>query len=64
MSKKILVFTSSRADYGIMSSVIKKISKDKNLSLNLIATGTHLDKSYGYTLSENGSFPGNRSRNY
>ena len=52
MSKKILVFTSSRADYGIMSSVIKKISKDKNLSLNLIATGTHLDKSYGYTLSE------------
>ena len=35
-----------------MSSVIKKISKDKNLSLNLIATGTHLDKSYGYTLSE------------
>ena len=46
MSKKILVFTSSRADYGIMSSVIKKISKDKNLSLNLIATGTHLDKSY------------------
>ena len=52
MFKKILVFTSSRADYGIMSSLIKKISKNKNFNLHLIVTGTHLDKRYGYTLSE------------
>ena len=52
MFKKILVFTSSRADYGIMSSLIKKISKNKNFHLHLIVTGTHLDKRYGYTLSE------------
>ena len=52
MIKKILVFTSSRADYGIMSSLIKKFSRNKNFNLYLIVTGTHLDKSYGYTLSE------------
>ena len=55
MIKKILVFTSSRADYGIMSSLIKKFSRNKNFNLYLIVTGTHLDKSYGYTLSESES---------
>ena len=49
---KILIFTSSRAEYGIMANLIKKISIDKFFNLNLIVSGSHLEKSFGYTLSE------------
>ncbi|MDR1236223.1 MAG: UDP-N-acetylglucosamine 2-epimerase [Holosporaceae bacterium] len=50
--KKICVVTSSRAEYGIMSNLINKISLDSELELQLIVTGTHLSKKFGYTCSE------------
>ena len=50
--KKICVITGSRADYGILKNVIKKIKIDKKYILQLIATGSHLSKRHGYTVSE------------
>jgi len=50
--KKILFFTSSRADYGILSGLIKKISVNKKFNLDVIVSGSHLDKKYGYSLKE------------
>lgn len=46
---KICIVTSTRADYGIMSNLINKMSKDKDISFRLCVTGTHLSTEYGFT---------------
>ncbi len=50
MKKKFLVFTSSRAEYGIMKNLIKKMQK--TFDTKLIVTGTHLSKKFGFTVKE------------
>jgi len=47
---KIAVLTSSRADYGIYLPLLEKIKSDSFFSLEIIAFGTHLSKSHGYTV--------------
>lgn len=49
---KIGVLTSSRADYGIYLPLLKRISEDKSLDLNLIVFGTHLSKFHGFTIEQ------------
>jgi GDP/UDP-N,N'-diacetylbacillosamine 2-epimerase (hydrolysing) len=49
---KIGILTSSRADYGIYLPLLNKIKEDSFFELEIIAFGTHLSKSHGYTLSE------------
>lgn len=46
---KIAVVTSTRAEYGILTPLIRKIRDDNELELNLIVTGTHLSKKFGNT---------------
>lgn len=48
---KIGVLTSSRADYGIYLPLLKKIKQDSFFELEIIAFGTHLSRSHGYTLT-------------
>ena len=48
---KIGVLTSSRADYGIYIPLLQKIKEDSFFELEMIAFGTHLSRSHGYTLS-------------
>ncbi len=50
--KKIMVVTSTRAEYGLLKPVLKKINDDKDLELFLVATGTHISKNHGETKSE------------
>lgn len=50
--QKICVISGSRADYGIMSNLIKKIKNHKDFKLNLIITGSHLSKKFGLTANE------------
>ena len=52
MVRKIAVTTGTRAEYGILKSVLKSISKNKHLELVLIVTGTHLSKKYGMSINE------------
>jgi len=52
MRRKICVITGSRADYGILVPVLKKIKADKRCRLYIIATGMHLMNEFGYTLKE------------
>ena len=52
MKKKILVFTGSRADYGLLKPLIKLISKSSKASLVLVAAGQHFSKTYGSTYRE------------
>jgi len=49
---KITVTTSTRADYGILRSLLKKIKNSKKLELILIVTGSHLSQKYGNTIKE------------
>ena len=50
--RKICIVTGSRAEYGLLYPLIKKIDKDKKLKLQLIATGTHLSSKFGLTYKE------------
>ena len=50
--KKIFLVTSNRSEYGIMRNLIKDFKKSKKLRLYLIATGSHLNNFFGYTIKE------------
>ena len=52
--KKIAVVTATRAEYGLLSPVIRELRKYecKELRVDLIATGTHLCEKYGRTIEE------------
>jgi GDP/UDP-N,N'-diacetylbacillosamine 2-epimerase (hydrolysing) len=49
---KICVFTGTRAEYGLLRPLIKKLDQSNNVDLQLIVTGMHLSKEFGYTVSE------------
>lgn len=52
--KKIAVVTATRAEYGLLSPVLRELRKreDDDLKVELIVTGTHLSKQYGMTIDE------------
>ena len=48
--KTICVVTGTRAEYGLLTPLIKKIDADPELILKLVATGTHLSPEFGLSL--------------
>ena len=50
--KKICIVTGTRAEYGLLKPLIKKISEDSNLTLQLVVTGMHLSPEFGLTYKE------------
>ncbi len=50
--KKICVITGTRAEYGLLKPLIKRINEDEELELQLIATGMHLSPEFGLTYKE------------
>ena len=50
--KKICFVTGSRADYGLLTNLMKLVKKDRKFSLKLIVTGSHLSKEHGLTYKE------------
>lgn len=50
--KKICVVTATRAEYGYLKWLMKDILADSDLELQVIATGTHLDKLQGHTIDQ------------
>lgn len=48
--RKVCVVTGSRADYGLLYWLMKEISGDRELQLQLIATGMHLSPEFGLTV--------------
>lgn len=50
--KKICVVTATRAEYGYLKWLMKDIQADPSLELQVIATGTHLDKTQGHTVDQ------------
>ena len=52
MKRKICVVTGSRAEYGLLRSVMQRIKDDPDLTLQVIATGMHLSPTFGLTYKE------------
>ena len=52
MKKKILIVTERRADFSRFKPIIKLIQKSKLLTYDLIVTGIHLNRNFGYTKKE------------
>ncbi len=50
--KKICVVTGTRAEYGLLKPLIKKINEDNDLELQIIVTGMHLSEDFGCTYKE------------
>lgn len=50
--KKVCIVTSTRAEYGLLKPLLKKIADHPALQLQLLVTGTHLERRYGYTVRE------------
>ncbi len=51
-SLKLMVVTTSRADYGLLSPLLQRLGKDPHFEVLLVATGTHLSPLHGYTLKQ------------
>ncbi|MFX0052025.1 MAG: UDP-N-acetylglucosamine 2-epimerase (hydrolyzing), partial [Candidatus Hermodarchaeota archaeon] len=45
--KKIAVITGTRAEYGILKSVLRQIEANPKLNLSLIVIGMHLSAEFG-----------------
>ena len=50
--RKVCVVTGSRAEYGLLYWLMKEIDADKELKLQIIATGSHLSQEFGLTYKE------------
>ncbi|MBB1194689.1 UDP-N-acetylglucosamine 2-epimerase (hydrolyzing) [Flavobacterium sp. SOK18b] len=49
---RVGILTSSRADYGIYLPLLQKMKSDSFFEMEIIAFGTHLSKSHGYTVKD------------
>lgn len=52
MRRKILYISGTRADYGLMRSVLLEIHNSDSLDLEIIVTGMHLMDEFGMTINE------------
>ncbi len=50
--KNICIVTATRAEYGLLKPVIKKLSRDSEFVIKLVVTGMHLSPEFGLTYQE------------
>lgn len=50
--RKICVFTGTRAEYGLLSNVMRLIQDDPDLTLQVLVTGAHLSERLGATYQQ------------
>ena len=49
---KIAVLTATRAEYGLLSSIIKQMRRDEEFDVRVVVTGAHLSSEFVDVLSE------------
>ena len=49
IKRKICIVTGTRAEYGLLYWLMKEVDTDKELELQIIATGMHLSPEFGNT---------------
>ena len=52
MKKTICVFTATRAEYGLLKTIIKALLADKTFNIKVVATAAHLSPEFGMTYQE------------
>jgi len=52
MYEKILAITTIRSDYDLMSPLFRLLNRDDEIDLKLLVGGTHLSKSFGYSIEQ------------
>lgn len=52
MKKNICIITGTRAEYGLLCPLIKKINEDDQFNLQLVVTGMHLSPEFGLTYKQ------------
>ncbi|WP_303673624.1 UDP-N-acetylglucosamine 2-epimerase [Vampirovibrio chlorellavorus] len=52
ISLKVGIFTGTRAEYGLMYPIAKRLQQDERFEVCLYVSGSHLDDRYGQTLKE------------
>ncbi|MBQ5781885.1 MAG: UDP-N-acetylglucosamine 2-epimerase (hydrolyzing) [Oscillospiraceae bacterium] len=50
--KKVFVITSTRADYGLLRPVIRRLCDSDSFCTEIVATGTHIRAEFGNTIEE------------
>ena len=50
--RNVCVFTSTRADYGLLRGVIRGVNEASDLRLQILASGSHLSPDFGMTIAE------------
>lgn len=50
--KKLCVFTGSRAEYGLLLPLLKRIKEINEFQLQIIVAGMHLSEEFGFTFKE------------
>lgn len=51
-TKKVAVFTGTRAEYGLLYWLLKDIQSDPELTLQLLVSGMHLSPEFGHTYQQ------------
>lgn len=52
MKKTICVFTATRAEYGLLKTIIKALISDGTFNIKVVATAAHLSPEFGMTYQE------------
>lgn len=52
MKRKICVYTSSRAEYGLLRGLLQEIEAEPTLQMQILASGMHLSPEFGMTIQE------------
>src|SRR5688572_19037091 len=51
-SRKVCFVTGTRAEFGLMRSTLRAIQSHRDLRLQLVVTGMHLDRRHGRSIAE------------
>ena len=52
MKFKAYTLSTARSDFGILSTLVKKLEKSKKFESRLIVSGSHFEKKFGLTVNE------------
>ena len=50
--KTVCMVTGTRAEYGLLRGVVKKLAQSRTLAVRLVVTGAHLAQEFGMTVRE------------
>jgi len=49
---RLCIFSGNRAEYGLLSPIIKNLNKSKKIKVFFIVSGSHVEKKFGETINE------------